>query len=185
MDGSEPEADRERAIGEVSARVMARAQAGDPAALAQVTAWMDAHLEICARAGDVAAVVERTWIGLLAGENPVYRELVGRSAVELTRRLAGPEPTPIVQLLARRAVACWLQVQHADGKAAEPAGTGAPLGRFLMERQDRAHRRLLAALAELARIQKLLGQDARTPVGDRDRSGPSHGGGLRLSVFGG
>jgi hypothetical protein len=61
-----------------------------------------------------------------------------------------------------------------------------PMARALMNLQDRAHRRLLGALAELARIQKLVGQSGSTTndaVGSESgRSGRALPG---LRLFGG
>jgi hypothetical protein len=51
-----------------------------------------------------------------------------------------------------------------DGRVARDRDAELPPAKFHVERQDRAHRRYLAALGELARVQKLLGTVAPAPL---------------------
>src|SRR5690349_21189800 len=102
--------------------------------MARVGAWLDANPQVWRRAGDVAAEAQRAWIALF-GADPASAELGARHVAELTARLAGPRPAPVVELLARRAAACWVQAAYADAKAAELSDASLPLARFLAERQ--------------------------------------------------
>ena len=77
---------------------------------------------------------------------------------ELEGELAGPDPSPLERVLAQRAAACWIQVSHADALYAQAAGSGVPETgqRELLARQESAHRKLLAAVKQLAVVRKLI-----------------------------
>jgi len=55
-------------------------------------------------------------------------------------------------------VACWLQVQFADSRAAyfEQHGGTLAQGQYWQRMQDRAHRRYLTAIRTLAQVRRLL-----------------------------
>jgi hypothetical protein len=92
-------------------------------------------------------------------------------AESLERDLAGPHPTPLEQLLADRAVACWLQMQYADASYAQARDVSIKHLEYLGRRQTQAHRRFLTALGALATVRKLL----PTPI-----PAPSQGGDTNL-----
>ena len=58
-------------------------------------------------------------------------------------------------MLVERIVSCWLQVQHADLIVVQPKGVSHASGDYNQRRQDRSHRRLLAAVKTLASVRRL------------------------------
>jgi hypothetical protein len=133
-----------------------RAAAGDATALPPIRELLRAPGIIEAWGGDLARRAERALLDAAAGDNLVFKEAVTRKLELLRAELAGPNPTPLERLLVDRIVACWLQVQDADVRAARalPNATLAG-GDYVQRRQDRAHRRYLAAIKTLALVRKL------------------------------
>jgi hypothetical protein len=109
--------------------------------------------------GDLAAASERHWISLTAGDNLMLAESLTRQLQELKDELAGPQdPPPLERLLISRVVACWLQTHYADALYAQLKWSTVSPGylRVAGHLQDRAHRRYLSAIKQLALIRKLL-----------------------------
>jgi hypothetical protein len=92
--------------------LLQRARAGDPAAPPALKAYLDANPVLWDQAGDLAAHAERAWVTLIAGPDAVFAEALQRKAAALRAEVAGPEPTPLEELLAARVSACWLQVYY-------------------------------------------------------------------------
>ena len=141
-------------------RVLEAARRGDPAALPALRAFLDEKPEIWRHAGDLAAHAERSWAELAAGPDLLARESLARQLAALKAELAGPTPTPLEWLLVERIAATWLQVNYADAIAARARDVSVKQAELAIERQDRAHRRHLAAVAALATVRRLLPADA-------------------------
>ena len=88
------------------------------------------------------------------------REALIRHLAALKTELAGPAPTPLERLLVERVAATWLQVNNADEVAALTRDVSVKQAGLALERQDRAHRRHLAAVAAPATVRRLLPADA-------------------------
>ena len=138
------------------ARLLDRARRGDPAALPALRAVLEEHPEVWRHAGDLAAHAERAWVELAVGPDLLAREALTRHLAALKAELAGPAPTPLERLLVERVAATWLQVSYADAAAAQARDVSVKQAELAMERQDRAHRRHLAAVATLATVRRLL-----------------------------
>jgi hypothetical protein len=177
-----PELAREAAL--IPDELLAAARAG----AASARAWLDEHPEVWRRVGDLAVQAEAAWLELICGDDDLAREMVHRVSEALRVELAGPSPPPIVRLLAERAVSARLQAYHADAMVARNRDVALPVARYLLERQDRAGRRYVAALADLARVSKLLGgETGATPEGGTQSGGePERAAGdpPRLGLFG-
>ncbi|WP_165252751.1 hypothetical protein [Paludisphaera soli] len=130
------------------------ARRGGDEALARLRAALDRRPEIWRRLGDLAAHVERSWIGELAGPDAALAEIFARKAADLRRELGGAAASPLERLLVDRVVACWLQVHHADLAAARPGGATAEGRDRLTRRQSAAERRYVGAIEALARLRR-------------------------------
>jgi hypothetical protein len=64
--------------------------------------------------GSLAAAAEGALVDLYAGQSVLTREALRKRLAEMRARLAGPEASPLEQLLVERVVACWLHSYHAD-----------------------------------------------------------------------
>jgi hypothetical protein len=143
--------------------LVGRARGGDEAALDELRTFLDAHPALAAHVGDLAAHVERDWVALAAGADPLVREALARRLAALKDELAGPAPAPLVRLLAERAAAAWLQTTHADALAARIGAAAGPAASLALRRQESAQKRYLAALKALALVKKLRPSPAATP----------------------
>jgi hypothetical protein len=66
-----------------------RAQAGEAGVLPLLSAILDEHPEVWQHAGDLAVLVERAWITLVAGDNPLAVESLKRTVAAMKADLAG------------------------------------------------------------------------------------------------
>jgi hypothetical protein len=133
-----------------------RARKGDTTVLPALRRALDSNPEIWRHCGDLATVAKQAWIDLACGPNLLSKESVARKLLELETELAGAEPSPLVRLLAERVAACWLQLHYADALAAQAQNVSLQQAKYMMERQSRAHRRYLQAIATLATVKRLL-----------------------------
>ncbi len=138
--------------------VLNRARQGDESVLPQLRRILDTRPELWQYYGDMALHALRAWIDLIAGTDLLLKESVTLKAHEMRSELAGPNPSPLELLLAERAVACWLQLCHADAKAAESMSNGSPtqIVDFWSKRQKSANSRYITSLGALATLRRLL-----------------------------
>lgn len=141
--------------------LIAKAEQGDQTAYRAVRAVFDAHPHLWDQMADYAHLTERAWIEAIAGATALlFTAALERKVAELRRDLT-PEPsTRLERLVIDRVVLCWLQVYQADGIAAQELARGVTFEalEFHQRRQDRAHRRYLAALKTLATVRKVTSE---------------------------
>ena len=137
-------------------RLLEAARRGDAEVLPALRVALDENPELWRFTGDLAAHAERGWVELAAGPDLLAREALTRQLAALKTELAGPAPTPLERLLVERIAATWLQVNYADAIAAQARDVSVKQAGLALERQDRAHRRHLAAVAALATVRRLL-----------------------------
>jgi hypothetical protein len=114
-------------------------------------------------------------IALASGPNQGLAEALSRKAAALKVELAGSSPAPVERLLAERVVVTWLHVywiETAVAQAAAKTSTTIRQSAFTQERLDRAHRRYLTALRELASAQRLLPKGKKAAVASSAKNGP-------------
>ncbi len=135
-----------------------QAENGDREVLPAIREALDEHApEIWRDYGDLACVVENKWIARISGDNLMVEEGVTRTLNAMKVELSGPNATPLEKLLIDRIGACWLQCHYADAIYAQGMeDVSQQLGDYLQRRQDRAHRRYLAAIKALAQVRRLL-----------------------------
>ncbi len=142
--------------------LLVRARQGDGEALSKLRAILDGTPGLWKQLGDMARLAEQSWIDLIAGPDPLLREALERQVEALQAELSGPDPTPMVSLLARRVVATWLQLGQADAACAQAINLPIRQAAYLEKRQDAAHRRHLAAVAALATVRRLLPEGGKS-----------------------
>lgn len=129
---------------------------GDASALLKLRTLLDEHPEIWRHAGDLSALVENTWIDVLAATNPLGVESLKRSMAEMRAELAGESPTPLERMLVDLALSSWLALKHAECMAADQSDGPAKLVRRRQQRVLEAHRRHLGAIKTLAEVRTRL-----------------------------
>jgi hypothetical protein len=135
--------------------VLERARRGDVAVLPELREALEARPEIWKHCSDLAAIAERAWIALITGPDLLVAESLMLRMGELRAELAGADPTPLERLAVERVVIAWLQAWYSDLAAANSGDVSPKVAAFALERQDRAQKRHLAALATLATIRRL------------------------------
>jgi alcohol dehydrogenase class IV len=134
-----------------------RADRGDQNALQAIRLMFDKLPTLWDGYGNLAAAAEAALVDLYAGQSALAREGLCRKLATMRARLAGPEASPLEQMLVERVVACWLQSFHADFAYARALKElSSKEVEFYQRRQDRATRQYLKALRSLAEVRRLL-----------------------------
>jgi hypothetical protein len=136
--------------------LLKRTQTGDHTALPVVRKMLDDPFYLRLFGGELAENATTSFVKAMGGEDLGFREAVLKKMELLRAELLGANPTPVERLLVERVVACWLQVQDADIRAAQ-GQKDATLrwSDFHQRRMDAANRRFLAAVKALALVRKL------------------------------
>src|SRR5215470_10802935 len=152
------------------ARLLRRAEQGDRSVLPRLREALDADAKLWKDYGDLALQAEAALIQLAAGPNVLMAEALLRKLHALKGELAAESTSPLEQLLVQRVTATWLQAAYYDALAAQASGAGEARSRLLLQQQDAAHRRHLAAVKVLATVRRLL-RPAVSPVQVASRLG--------------
>ena len=140
------------------ARLTERAEKGaDGQARTELVRAFATDAELWRSFGDMAERAERALREMMTRGDPAKGVEFDRSTAAMRQALLGTDPSPLERLLVERVVLCWIQVSHTDYIDAlnlqERLGT--PAGDAIERRQDRAHRRFLAAAKTLAQVRRL------------------------------
>jgi hypothetical protein len=154
--------------------VLARAGAGDQAALPRLRALLD-ETQLWRQLGDLAAHAELTWLRHVSGTDLALREMLARKVGGLKAELGGPAPTPLERLLVDRIVIGWLMIAHADLEAAGTKDGDPRRADLALKRQSRAELRFATAIKALATVRRLL-PPAPAPIGAGPAAGPAGAG---------
>ena len=145
--------------------VVARAKRGDAAVAPRLRELLARYPVLWEGCGNLAAQVELSWIGLVAGDNLRMKESLVLYANKLRGELTRPSAQPVERLLVERAVATWVQLQYFSGiEAADLDQRALPkLLEYRGRRQAQAQRMHEKALAALLVVQKLFPAPAVLP----------------------
>ncbi len=105
--------------------------------------------------GNLAKCAQRSFIDAISGQDVSVREAVAAKMECMRKELLGENPTPVERLLVERVVACWLQVQDAEIRAAQAKDQTFKQADFNQRRMDATNKRYLAAIKALALVRKL------------------------------
>jgi hypothetical protein len=136
--------------------LLKRSRAGDATVLPVVRKMLDDPRTMPLFGGDLADTAIRSFIRALNDTDVGFAEAMQKKLELMRTELLGPNPTPVERILVERIVACWLQVQDADLRAAQ-GQKDATLrwADFHQRRMDAANKRFLAAVKALATVRKL------------------------------
>ena len=132
-----------------------RANGGNSKALSELREVLDKNPLIWQRVGDLAAHSRLILVRLIAGDDQLLFESVLRQAQALETQLASDSAPLLERLSAEHVVACWLQARYTDAMTAN-ATESAAQAKFWSMHQDRAHRRYVTAIKQLAAVRQLL-----------------------------
>ena len=139
------------------AKLLKRAEQGDQEALALMREAFEERPSIWDGYADLANAAESSLIKM-AATNPLTEESLRYQLKALRKKLAGPDPTPLEELLVQRIAACWLQLHYLEtlwAQNLEPSGFG-KWADYCQRWIDRAQRRYLAAMKALVQVRRLL-----------------------------
>lgn len=135
--------------------LLKRAAKGDAATVPALRKLLADPANIDRLGGNLAWYAETCFVKALSGEDLSVREAIHAKLAAMRKELLGENPTPIERLLVSRVVACWLQVQDADIRAAGADNPTFRQAELNQRRMDAANRRYLAALRALALVRRL------------------------------
>jgi hypothetical protein len=138
--------------------LVARANTGDPGAVAGLRAFLDANPDLWRRIGDLGGHAEAAWAGLVARGDRLIAESVRREADRLRAELLGERPTAVERLLADQVVVTHLELRYQQLRAADAPGVTRGQKSVADARLAGAQRRHLAAVRMLAAVRKLTGR---------------------------
>jgi hypothetical protein len=139
------------------------AQRGDASARAKIREILEKHPELAENCSDLASIAQRSWLDLIAPNDPLLAESLPITFQRLKNDLAGPVNNALERVLAERIVTDLLQLHVLESRLAkaynrEPEQEARAAGQF-----DAAHRRLLASIKAIAMVRKLLPNQTRIP----------------------
>ncbi len=136
--------------------IVSRAQDGEKEALSRVREIFKEVPKLARIFINLADAAEKSLIKRFSGDDPLVQEALPPQLESMRGKLAGPDPSPLEQLLAERIVACWLQLQYADAIYAQNLGDmNMVQSEYHQRRLDRLHKRYLSAIKTLAQIRKM------------------------------
>jgi hypothetical protein len=136
---------------------VARAEAGDEGALAELEAALEQAPEIARRFGNLNIMVEEGFVERAAGTSAFRQKSLTVTLANMREELAGPNPSPLESLGAERVASCYLQLHYAELLYNQqlPELT-LKQDAYHQKRLDRLHNRYLSAMRSLAQVRKLL-----------------------------
>jgi hypothetical protein len=136
--------------------LLKRTQSGDLTALPVVQKMLEDPANLALFGGDLAETVAYAFLKAMGGSDIGFREAVLKKMEMMRAEMLGDKPTPVERILVERVVACWLQVQNADLRAAQGLKEATlRQADFYQRRMDATNRRFLAAVKTLATVRKL------------------------------
>lgn len=134
--------------------LVAMANTGDDAALAELRIMLDEHAEIWLTLGNLGAFAEEALITLTAEGNVLVAESLRRHAQQMRCNLLTDPSNQLERLTVQRVVASWLHVQHADRMAAL-ADAGSTPNLVWARRQATAETRYQTSLRSLKIVKEI------------------------------
>ncbi len=159
-----------------------RANNGDRQAAVELGPCLDRHPKVWRHVGDQSRQAQEQLLNFICGkEHLADQEATRRTMAVMRQELAGPESSPLEQMLIDRIVLCWLHVAFLEQAttaclqhAAEKTTTSIAQAEFGLKQIDahqqwidRAHRRYLAACKALAQVRRLGVPAIQVNVGEQ------------------
>lgn len=140
------------------------AESGDKGARTELRRVLrESAPEVIARCSDTTQIYRRILAGTASGGSPLLEDAKVERARLMASELAGENPTPLEMLLSERVGSLWVlvELQEALGAAWYNRGNDSrPSATYMLKMArllESSHRRYLAAITTLARVQKLRG----------------------------
>jgi hypothetical protein len=147
------------------------AEKGEEDAVPEIRQILNEHPDLAWRFVDVAHIAEDTLIEEMTKEGDLAAKELIRCQLEAMREeIAGKNSSALERLLSERVVLTWLEVQLFEALYAKNMrNLTIAQAEHHQKRLDRAHRRHLSAIRELAQMRKLLKGTAITQINIADK----------------
>jgi hypothetical protein len=147
------------------------AEKGEEDAVPEIRQILNEHPDLAWQFVDVAHIAEDALIEEMTEEGDLATKELIRCQLEAMReQIAGKNSSPLERLLSERVVVTWLGVQLFEALYAQNMRKlTIAQAEHHQKRLDRAHRRHLSAIRELAQIRKLLKGTAITQINIADK----------------
>jgi hypothetical protein len=143
--------------------VVDRANTGDPNAIAELRAILDANPHIWRKLGDMAYHAKTSWISLLSSDNSLLVESLVRETARLRADLVGDGDRPLEKMLIDQIVSIHLEVRYREQRFADHVGLTLKQESLNIKALESAHRRLMQATKTLEQIRSMPKQKASRP----------------------
>lgn len=100
--------------------------------------------------GNMTTLAQRAWLERVT-TNELARATIGSNLAAIEEALRGPAPSQVERMAAGRVALCWLEANYLDALAGQARD-----GTVGLKQRESAHRRYLAALESMARIQRMV-----------------------------
>jgi hypothetical protein len=147
------------------------AEKGQEDAVPEIRQILNEHPDLAWRFVDVAHIAEDTLIEEMTKEGDLATKELIRCQLEAMRdEVAGKNSSALERLLSERVILTWLEVQLFEALYAQNMrNVTIAQAEHHQKRLDRAHRRHLSAIRELAQMRKLLKGTAITQINIADK----------------
>jgi hypothetical protein len=147
------------------------AEKGEEDAVPEIRQILNEHPDLAWRFVDVVHIAEDTLIEEMTKEGDLAAKELIRCQLEAMREeIAGKNSSALERLLSERVVLTWLEVQLFEALYAKNMrNLTIAQAEHHQKRLDRAHRRHLSAIRELAQMRKLLKGTAITQINIADK----------------
>jgi hypothetical protein len=147
------------------------AEKGQEDAVPEIRQILNEHPDLAWRFVDVAHIAEDTLIEEMTKEGDLATKELIRCQLEAMRdEVAGKNSSALERLLSERVILTWLEVQLFEALYAQNMrNLTIAQAEHHQKRLDRAHRRHLSAIRELAQMRKLLRGTAITQINIADK----------------
>lgn len=144
--------------------LLACAGKGDVSTLPEIRKFLDTYPEFCRQMGDMAGHLRTTILNHVSEGNLFAEEAFSRQLDELEAEIAGPSPTLMERLLARRIALGWAMTHIAETDGFTKSTKGENENACIQRRMDSANRRLMQSMKALATVRRLLPPEKKPKV---------------------
>ena len=150
-------------------KLIAQANRGNTQAFDRLCALLPTDAAHGVRRVDLAEQAREALITRASGAKALFtQELLRREAQAMTRKLAGPAPTPVEALLVDRIVVCWMHLHYAETSYVQNMQDySLTQAAFCQHRITAAHNRYLSAIRTLAQVRRLQAPHVQVTIAEQ------------------
>jgi len=145
-------------------KVLAKANAGDQTAIAELHRFLNDNPRVWRRIGDMAAIAEKAWVTAVSQGDRLTAESLKRQLAELKAELLEDSITMPERMMVDTILATWLELHYLHSLDADSRDRSVTQTSLMVKRLESAQRRHHAALRDLQQLRKLLPNRGAIPA---------------------